>query len=246
MRFSHVCLAGLVVALAACSQDPRPKGPPRWSPNKEEPRDENFHGGPNALLLKYDANHDGTLTRQELIAGVKAEFDSLDTKHTGCLTGDQVAEINAARIAVDQATATPLQDWNQDGCLDLREFAITAYSCLTNWTRMPTARSRRRNSIPPKSRGPKGTGARRRARWRAGRWPPTRRGRAAAMIRLLDLGWSAPYIGPLRTPSSRAVRGGVAQLVRVSACHAEGRGFEPRRSRHFFKRNGKNLRTVRN
>ncbi len=27
--------------------------------------------------------------------------------------------------------------------------------------------------------------------------------------------------------------GGVAQLVRVSACHAEGRGFEPRRSRHF-------------
>ena len=28
-----------------------------------------------------------------------------------------------------------------------------------------------------------------------------------------------------------SARGGVAQLVRVSACHAEGRGFEPRRSR---------------
>jgi hypothetical protein len=26
---------------------------------------------------------------------------------------------------------------------------------------------------------------------------------------------------------------GVAQLVRVSACHAEGRGFESRHSRHF-------------
>gem|GEM_PF-4324981 len=28
--------------------------------------------------------------------------------------------------------------------------------------------------------------------------------------------------------------GVVAQLVRASACHAEGRGFEPRQSRHQF------------
>lgn len=27
--------------------------------------------------------------------------------------------------------------------------------------------------------------------------------------------------------------GGVAQLVRASACHAEGRGFEPLHSRHY-------------
>ena len=38
-----------------------------------------------------------------------------------------------------------------------------------------------------------------------------------------------------RTPPSRAsaLCAGVAQLVRASACHAEGRGFEPRHSRHF-------------
>ena len=127
MRLHRLCLLGLALLLPACSAD-APKGPPRWTPNKETPRDENFNGGPNAMLLKYDANHDGTLTKEELIAGLKAEFDGYDTAHTGCLKEDQVAAINAARIAVDQSTATPLQDWNQDGCLDYREFATTAYS----------------------------------------------------------------------------------------------------------------------
>jgi Ca2+-binding EF-hand superfamily protein len=126
LRISHLGLAALFVALAACSSGP--KQPPRWSPNKEEPRDENYHGGPNAMLLKYDANHDGTLTRDELIAGLRAEFDHYDTGHTGCLTPDQVAAINQQRIDADQSTATPLQDWNNDGCVDFREFATTAFS----------------------------------------------------------------------------------------------------------------------
>jgi hypothetical protein len=36
-----------------------------------------------------------------------------------------------------------------------------------------------------------------------------------------------------RALTADGARGGVAQLVRASACHAEGRGFEPRRSRHI-------------
>jgi Ca2+-binding EF-hand superfamily protein len=91
------------------------------------PRDENFHGGP-ATLLKYDANHDGTLTKEELAAGLRAEFDALDTKHTGCLTPDQVDTINQQRIAADQSAATPLQDWNQDGCVDFREYSAAVFS----------------------------------------------------------------------------------------------------------------------
>ena len=127
MRFARLSTLCLVGMLSACGSS-TPSGP-RWSPYPTPPpRDENYHGGQNALLLKYDANHDGTLTREELIAGLKAEFASLDTKHTGCLTPDQVDAINQARIAADQSTATPLQDWNQDGCVDYREFSAAAYS----------------------------------------------------------------------------------------------------------------------
>lgn len=37
---------------------------------------------------------------------------------------------------------------------------------------------------------------------------------------------------------------GVAQLVRVPACHAGGRGFEPRHSRHFSKVNHKQFESL--
>ena len=73
-----------------------------------------------------------------------------------------------------------------------------------------------------------------------------RAGRYAGPALLLDRAGVPPYIDPLRAlPFSGAARGGVAQLVRVSACHAEGRGFEPRRSRHFLNENGSYLLVAR-
>jgi hypothetical protein len=113
------------LALAACGGA---RQPPPWMRPAEKPRDENYHGGNAGMILKYDADHDGTLTRAELIAGLKAEFASHDTHHNGCLDADQAAEINQARVDADQSVATPVVDWNQDGCIDYTEFSAAPYS----------------------------------------------------------------------------------------------------------------------
>ena len=115
-------------ALAACSTHPRQ--PPPWMRplDSEKPRDENYHGGNASMILKYDADHDGTLTRSELIAGLKAEFAAHDTHHNGCLDADQAAAINQGRVDADQSVATPVVDWNQDGCIDYTEFSAAPYS----------------------------------------------------------------------------------------------------------------------
>jgi Ca2+-binding EF-hand superfamily protein len=111
--------------LAACGGRQQP---PPWLRPTEKPRDENYHGGNAAMLLKYDLNHDGTLTRDELIRGLTAEFAAHDTHHNGCLDAEQAGEINQARVDADQSTATPVVDWNQDGCIDYTEFSAAPYS----------------------------------------------------------------------------------------------------------------------
>ena len=116
------------VALAACSNTHPPPEPSRFTTGYRPPRDENYHGGSNAMILKYDANHDGSVTRAELEAGLHADFDKYDTSHTGCLSPDQVSAINAERIAADQSVATPLQDFRQDGCVNFQEFAAAPQS----------------------------------------------------------------------------------------------------------------------
>jgi Ca2+-binding EF-hand superfamily protein len=114
------------LALAACSG--QQQQPPPWLRPTEKPRDENYHGGNAAMLLKHDANHDGTLTRDELVKGLKAEFAAHDTSHKGCLDPEQAGDINQARVDADQSTATPVMDWNQDGCIDYTEFSAAPYS----------------------------------------------------------------------------------------------------------------------
>ena len=119
-----ILIATAATLLASCGH----RRPDRWNPNGGPVRNENYHGGPNAIILHYDANHDGTVTRAELEAGLHADFDALDIRHTGCLDKDQIEAVNQKRVRADRATASPLMDWNGDGCVDFNEFAMMARS----------------------------------------------------------------------------------------------------------------------
>ncbi len=122
--FRNLIVLGSVLLVAACATSSPHHH--RWNPNGT-PRNEDWHS-PAGMLMRYDANHDGTLTRAELEAGLHKDFDAFDTTHTGCLTGDQVTAINEARASLDSAAASPLIDWKGKGCVDFDEFAATARS----------------------------------------------------------------------------------------------------------------------
>jgi len=149
----------------------------------ERPRDENYHGGNAAILLKYDANHDGTVTRDELIKGLRAEFAAHDTHHNGCLDAEQAGQINQDRVDADQSTATPVVDWNQDGCIDYTEFSAAPYSLFDQLDadhdgkltpkELQRAGARPRNAEPPEQgEGPRDEGPRGGRRGGGGGPPP--------------------------------------------------------------------------
>src|SRR5258707_2544419 len=82
MRSGRILALTAGLAFAACGTTAAHSA--RWHPNGGPPRDETWHS-PNLALMKYDANHDGILTRAELLGGLKAEFDGYDTNHDNCL-----------------------------------------------------------------------------------------------------------------------------------------------------------------
>ena len=81
-----------------------------------------------SLLLRYDANNDGVVTRGEMDAGLKADFAAADTNGDGCLNPAEVRAENNRRLTQDGAQASPLRDWNLDGCVDIHEFSNTVHS----------------------------------------------------------------------------------------------------------------------
>jgi hypothetical protein len=121
MRYAPIVICSFALALAGCGSmggggdqaHRRPEAP--WHPA-------------SAMLTKYITNKDGSLTRAQMYAGLRADFTAADLKHTGCLDDDETRTINEQRFAADQSTYSPLVDFQGKGCIDFDEFAATPLS----------------------------------------------------------------------------------------------------------------------
>jgi hypothetical protein len=81
-----------------------------------------------ALLLRFDADKDSFVTKDEMEAGLKADYAAADKNSDGCIDAAEARAENAMRLQRDGSQASPLVDWNLDRCVDIREFGNTAHS----------------------------------------------------------------------------------------------------------------------
>lgn len=111
-----VVLGCAVAAVAACSHHARPQA------------DLMDRGRDIFLILRYDTNNDHVVTRDEMEAGLKTDYAAADANHDGKLSPDEVRAENQRRWAQEGPQSSPLMDWNQDGNVDMQEFANAVHS----------------------------------------------------------------------------------------------------------------------
>jgi hypothetical protein len=109
-------ICGFALALAGCA-----------SPVHRKPPEAPWHPA-TAMLTKYITNADGSLTRAQMMAGLRRDFAAADKDHSACLNTDETRAINEERYAEDRSTYSPLVDFKGKGCIDFDEFAATPMS----------------------------------------------------------------------------------------------------------------------
>jgi Ca2+-binding EF-hand superfamily protein len=128
-----VCGAAVVVAVSACA-GPRQGRPGPSRPDGQMPvmseQEQNIR-----LMLSFDGNSDGTVTRAEMEAALKRQFEACDTNHDGRIDLREMQAENDRRFRAFGTAASPLIDWNQDGQIDFDEFAAAARSVFAELDR---------------------------------------------------------------------------------------------------------------
>jgi len=112
----------MAAGLVGCASRPPPQR-----------HEEEWHA-PVEILLHY-ADKDGRLTRAQLEAGLRKDFDAADLNHDGVLEPDEARAVNQKRWEEDKSAISPLVDWNGDGVIDFNEFAATARALFQQYDR---------------------------------------------------------------------------------------------------------------
>jgi len=118
-------LGAAVVAVAACAG---PRGRIRGPAPMEGPRPITEQEQDIRLMLSFDGNSDGTVTRDEMEAALRRQFAECDTNHDGRIDMREMQAENDRRFRAFGTGASPLIDWNQNGFIEFDEFATTARS----------------------------------------------------------------------------------------------------------------------
>jgi hypothetical protein len=117
-------MSAATVLIASACAGPRRAAPMR--PGEMRPiteQEQNIR-----LMLSLDGNSDGTVTREEMEAALKRQFDACDTNHDGRIDMREMQVENDRRFRAFGTGASPLIDWNQNGFIEFDEFATTARS----------------------------------------------------------------------------------------------------------------------
>ncbi len=75
------------------------------------------------LMLSYDENSDGVVTREELEDGLHRQFAAIDGGRRGYLDAQQVQAEDNRRSRVLGASYSPMVDMHRNGMIDFDEFA---------------------------------------------------------------------------------------------------------------------------
>ena len=122
--FRIVLCAGAAAALCACGTAQRPMF---GAANEREVE--------LRVLMGYDFDESGTLTRAELDAGLVAAFGEADRDGDSQLDAEEAGAENQRRWAAEGPAASPLIDWDGNGRIDAAEFSSTARTLFGNLDR---------------------------------------------------------------------------------------------------------------